>query len=34
MTIVIVEAKSPNLAWEIAEEIRVILGHRAKVVET
>jgi len=34
MTVVIVEAKTPGMAWEIAEEIRVILGRRAKVVET
>jgi hypothetical protein len=33
MAIVIVEAKNRN-AWEIAEEIRVILGQRARVIET
>jgi hypothetical protein len=32
MAIVIVETKNRD-AWEIAEEIRVILGQRAKVVE-
>ncbi len=30
--IVIVEVKKRN-AWEVAEEIRVILGVRAKVIE-
>jgi hypothetical protein len=33
LAIVIVEARNRD-AWEIAEEIRVILGQRAKVVET
>ena len=33
MAIVIVEAKNSD-AWKVAEEIRVILGCRAKVVET
>jgi hypothetical protein len=33
LAIVIVETKNRN-AWEIAEEIRVILGLRAKIVET
>jgi hypothetical protein len=33
MVVVIVEAKNGTVAWEIAEQIRVILGRRAKVVE-
>jgi hypothetical protein len=32
MAVVIVETKNSD-AWKIAEEIRVILGCRAKVVE-
>jgi hypothetical protein len=34
MAVVIVEVKNGDVAWRIAEEIRVILGCRAKVVET
>ena len=33
MAVVIVDVKNRD-AWEVAEEIRVILGQRAKVVET
>lgn len=33
LAIVIVETKNQD-AWKVAEEIRVILGHRAKVVIT
>jgi hypothetical protein len=33
LAIVIVEAENRD-AWKVAEEIRVILGRRAKVVET
>lgn len=33
MAVIIVEEKDANLAWQIAEEIRVILGRHAKVVE-
>ena len=33
MAVVIVETKNRN-AWEIAEEIRVILGCKAKVIES
>ena len=32
MAVVIVEPKN-RAAWEVAEEIRVILGERARVVE-
>jgi|GEM_PF-4850049 hypothetical protein len=32
MAVVIVEEKDSELAWQLAEEIRVILGRRAKVV--
>jgi hypothetical protein len=34
MAVIIVEAKDTDVAWQIAEEIRVILGRRARVVET
>jgi hypothetical protein len=32
MAVVIVEEKDSELAWQLAEEIRVILGRKAKVV--
>jgi hypothetical protein len=34
MTIVVVEEKDSERAWQLAEEIRVILGRKAKVVRT
>jgi len=33
LAVVIVEEKDAELAWQLAEEIRVILGRRAKVVQ-
>lgn len=33
MRFVVVELKEREVGWEVAEEIRVILGRRAKVVE-
>jgi hypothetical protein len=33
MAVVIVEEKDTEVAWQLAEEIRVILGRRAKVVQ-
>lgn len=32
MAVVIVEEKDSQVAWQLAEEIRVILGRKAKVV--
>jgi len=32
MAVIIVEEKDSELAWQLAEEIRVILGRKAKVV--
>ena len=32
MAIVIVEEKNGDVAWQLAEEIRVILGRKAKVI--
>ena len=32
MAIVIVEEKNSDAAWQLAEEIRVILGRKAKVI--
>jgi len=32
MAVIIVEEKDSNVAWQLAEEIRVILGRKAKVV--
>jgi hypothetical protein len=34
LAVVLIETRDSQSAWQIAEEIRVILGKRAKVVET
>jgi hypothetical protein len=33
MAVIIVEENDSDVAWQVAEEIRVILGRRAKVID-